>query len=58
MQNLGGSGRSSKSNSAEVAGWVNGSGMDPPKSVVEQDATSRAQADPIAISIDFMVFEF
>ena len=58
MQKRGGSGRNSKSNSAEVAGWVNGRGTEPPKSAVEQDATSRAQADPIAISIDFMVFEF
>jgi len=55
MQNLGGKGRSSKSNLAEVDGCVNGSGTEPPKSAVEHDATSRAEVAPIAINIDFMV---
>lgn len=58
IQNFGGRGRSSRSNFADVAGSVNGSGTAPPKSAVEQDAKSRAHPPPIAYSVDFMTSPF
>ena len=59
MQNLGGIGRSSRSNLALVDGSVNGSGTEPPKSAVEQETPIRAKAAPISgYNVHFMVIEF
>ena len=58
MQKRGGNGRRSKSSSAFVAGAVNGRGTEPPRSIVEQEATSKAHPAPLANNADFMVFEF
>ena len=55
IQNLGGSGRSSKSNFALVAGEVNGRGTCPPKSEVEHATPNRAQATMIGYRVHFMV---
>jgi len=54
MQNLGGKGRSSKSNLAEVDGCVNGSGTEPPKSAVEQETPIRAKAALAAMRLNFI----
>ena len=48
IQNFGGIGLSSRSSLALVAGSVNGSGTELPKSAVEQETPIRAKAAPIS----------
>ncbi len=55
MQNFGGSGRSSRSSFALVAGSVNGSGTELPKSAVEQETPIRAKAASIGYKVHFIV---
>ena len=59
IQNFGGIGLSSRSSLALVAGSVNGSGTELPKSAVEQETPIRAKAAPISGYNDhFMVPAF
>lgn len=55
MQNFGGNGLSSRSSLALVAGSVNGSGTELPKSAVEQEAPIRAMAARIGYKVHFFV---
>ena len=54
MQKRGGRGRTSRSSLASVGGLVNGIGTDPPRSIVEQEDTSRAHPAPIANNVGFI----